>query len=168
MKSLKQYLAESEKTYEFKLRTVVEMSDEQLDKLERYLAKYNVESVSAPKKSILQKSPVGFGDYGPAEVHTLDIATRLAVTPHALHEEIARATGVPMGVIRVHYASESVMLDEMEESEETQDEGKSLLADANYKEAEKVKAADHYGDAYNKKFVKNLPKSKLQTEYKVK
>jgi hypothetical protein len=167
MKSLKQYLAESEKTYEFKLRSVVEMSDEQLDRLERYLSKYNVESVSAPKKSILQKSPVGFGDYGPAEVHTLDITTRLAVTPHALHEEISRATGVPMGVIRVHYASESVMLDEMEETQEKEDKGKSLLADANYKEADKVKSADHYGDAYNKKFVKSLPKSKLQKEYKV-
>lgn len=166
MKSLKQYLAESEKTYEFKLRTVVEMSDEQLDKLERYLSKYNVESVGAPKKSILQKSPVGFGDYGPAEVHTLDITTKLAVTPHALHEELSRAIGIPMGAIRVHYASEGVMLDEME-AEESKDEGKSLLADADYSEADKVKAADHYGDAYNEKFVKKLPKSVLQKEYKV-
>jgi hypothetical protein len=166
MKSLKQYLAESEKTYEFKLRTVVEMSDEQLDKLERYLAKYNVESVGAPSKSILQKSPVGFGDYGPAEVHTMDIATRLAVTPNALHEEISRATGVPMGAIRVHYASESVMLDEIEETV-TDEEGKSVLADAEYSEADKIKTEDYYGDAFNEKFVKNLPKSELAKEYKV-
>lgn len=168
MKSLKQYLTESEKTYEFKLRTVVEMSDEQLDKLERYLAKYNVESVSAPTKSILQKTPVGFGDYGPAEVHSMNIETKLAVTPSALHEEISRATGVPMGAIRVHYASESVMIDEIEETEAvTDEEGKSVLADADYSDAEKIKAEDHFGDTYNEKFVKNLPKSELAKEYKV-
>ena len=51
MKSLKQYLAESEKTYNFRLRTVAEMSDDQLDKLEKHLARYNVESVSAPNLS---------------------------------------------------------------------------------------------------------------------
>ncbi len=166
MKSLKQYLAESEKTYEFKLRSVVEMSNEQLDKLERYLTKYNVESVSAPRKSILQKSPVGFGNHGPAEVQSLDIKTRLAITPDALHEEIARATGVPMGAIRVHYLHQSEMLDEMEQ-EEADNDGKSLLADADYSEAEKVKSEDHYGDAYNEKFVKSLPKSELSKEYKV-
>ena len=59
MKSLKQYLAESEKTYNFRLRTVAEMSDDQLDKLEKHLARYNVESVSAPKTSIIQRSPAG-------------------------------------------------------------------------------------------------------------
>ena len=39
MKSLTQYLAESERTYNFRLRTVAAMSDEQLDKLETYLAR---------------------------------------------------------------------------------------------------------------------------------
>lgn len=165
MKSLKQYLAESEKTYEFKLRSVVEMSDAQLDKLERYLARYNVESVSTPRKSIMQKSPAGFGDYGPAEVHSIDFKTRMPASPNALHEEIARAIGVAMGAIRVHNASEAVLFDDVDETKS--DENKSVLADADYKESEKVDHSENYGNEFVEKFVKNLPKSDLQTEYKV-
>lgn len=167
MKSLKQYLAESEKTYNFRLRTVAEMSDEQLDKLERYLARYNVESVSTPKTSIIQKSPAGFGDIGPSAVTTIEIVTKLPSTPNVMQEEIAAATGVHIGSIRVY--NEGEFVEEAEELEEKSDEeGKSVLADADYSEAEKVDHSDNYGNEFVSKFVKNLPKSELATEYKVK
>jgi hypothetical protein len=168
MKSLAQYLAESEKTYEFIVRTIVEMSDDQLSKLERFLTKYNVESVSAPRKSILQKSPAGFGDVGPAEVYTLDVATKLSVAPYTLHEEISRATGVPLGALRVHYKAEGDLIEQDEQVEKENKKPTSLLADSNYKEAEKIKHKDYYGDDFIKAFVKKQPKSKLATEYKVK
>jgi hypothetical protein len=167
MKSLKQYLAESEKTYNFRLRTVAEMSDEQLDKLEKYLARYNVESVSAPKTSIIQKSPAGFGDIGPSAVTTIEISTKLPSTPNVMQEEIAAATGVHIGAIRVY--NEGEFVEEAEELEEKEtEEGKSVLADADYSDAEKVNHSDNYGNEFVDKFVKNLPKAELATEYKVK
>ena len=168
MKSLAQYLAESEKTYNFRLRTVAEMSDEQLDKLEKYLARYNVESVSAPKTSIIQKSPAGFGDIGPSAVTTIEIATKLPSTPNVMQEEIAAATGVHIGAIRVYNEGEFVEgIDDLEESDDSE-EGRSVLADADYSDAEKVDHSDNYGNDFVEKFVKNLPKSELATEYKVK
>jgi len=167
MKSLKQYLAESEKTYNFRLRTVAAMSDEQLDKLESYLARYNVESVSSPKTSIIQKSPAGFGDIGPSAVTTLEIVTKLPSTPNVMQEEIAAATGIHIGAIRVYNEGEFVEGIEDLEEEKT-DEGKSVLADENYSDAEKVDHSDNYGNEFVAKFVKNLPKSELATEYKVK
>jgi len=168
MKSLAQYLAQSEKTYNFRLRTVAEMSDEQLDKLEKYLARYNVESVSAPKTSIIQKSPAGFGDIGPSAVTTIEIATKLPSTPNVMQEEIAAATGVHIGAIRVYNEGEFVEgIDDLEESDDSE-EGKSVLADADYSDAEKVDHSDNYGNDFVEKFVKNLPKSELATEYKVK
>lgn len=166
MKSLKQYLAESEKTYSFKLRTVAEMSDEQLDKLERYLARYNVESVSAPKTSIIQKSPAGFGDMGPSAVTSVDITTKLPATPNVMQEEIAAATGIHLGAIRVYNENEFVEGIEEHEEENT-DESKSVLADADYSEADKVDHSENYGNEFVEKFVKNLPKSENMTEYKV-
>ena len=167
MKSLKQYLAESEKTYNFRLRTVAAMSDEQLDKLESYLARYNVESVSSPRTSIIQKSPAGFGDIGPSAVTTLEIVTKLPSTPNVMQEEIAAATGIHIGAIRVYNEGEFVEGIEDLEEEKT-DEGKSVLADENYSDAEKVDHSDNYGNEFVAKFVKNLPKSELATEYKVK
>jgi hypothetical protein len=40
----------------------------------------------------------------------------------------------------------------------------SVLADGEYKDAEKVKASDHYGDEYNSSFIKELMKVKKQKE----
>ena len=166
MKSLKQYLAESEKTYNFRVRTVAEMSDEQLDKLEKHLARYNVESVSAPKTSIIQRSPAGFGDIGPSAVSTLEIVTHLPCTPNVMQEEVAASTGISIGAIRVY--NEGEFIDEEEDLENaTDNESKSVLADADYSEAEKGDHKQHYGNEFVSNFVKNLPKSDLNKEYKV-
>jgi hypothetical protein len=40
----------------------------------------------------------------------------------------------------------------------------SLLADKDYKDAEKVNASDHYGDEYNSSFIKELMKVKKEKE----
>lgn len=166
MKSLKQYLTESEKSYDFRLRSVVEMTNEQLDKLETFLAKYNVESVKAPRKSIMQRAPRGFGAIGPAEVHMIDFTTKLPVSPAVLHEEISRKLGVGLGSIRVHSMLEEqeVWDDEFEVEDNT---GKSVLSDADYSDSEKVDHSEHFGNEFVTKFVKDLPKSKLNKEYKV-
>ena len=165
MKSLRQYLMESERTYEFRMRTISDISDEQLDKLERYLSRYDVKKVGSPSKSILHKSPVGFGGHGPAEVKTIEIVTGLAVTPNVLHEEISRATGIPMSEIIVLTASESAFADDQEEEKDKKPS--SLLADPDYMDAEKVNHEDYYGNDFVSKFVKELPKSNITKEYKV-
>jgi hypothetical protein len=167
MKSLAKYLAESEKTYNFRLRTVANMSDEQLKKLETHLARYNVESVSSPKTSIIQRSPAGFGDIGPSAVSTMEIVTHLPCTPNVMQEEVAAATGVHIGAIRVYNEGEYVEEEENLEEETTDEEGKSVLADADYSDAEKVEHKDNFGNDFVSNFVKNLPKSELHKEYKV-
>ena len=57
------------------------------------------------------------------------------------------------------------ILEEIEE--EKTEERESVLADADYSEAEKVKHDENYGNEFVSKFVKNLPKSELHKEYKV-
>lgn len=165
MKSLAQYLAESEKTYKFKVQTIAPMSDEQMEKVETYLQRYNVESVSAPKTSIIQKSPAGFGNIGPSAVTTFEVAVKLPTTPPALQEELANATNIHLGAIRVYNEGEFEEIHPLDEEEA--EEGKSVLADENYSEAEKVDHSDNYGNEFVEKFVKNLPKSELNKEYKV-
>ena len=164
MKSLKQYLAESEKTYEFRLRSLNEISDEHMDRIENHMKKYNMESMGAPKKTIMHK-PRGFADVGAQEVYIYDFATKLPATPHALHEEIASICGCSMGSMIVHNMKEAEELWEVEE--ESDEEAKSVLADADYSEAEKINPEDHYGDKYNEKMVKDNLGADLYKEYKV-
>ena len=64
----------------------------------------------------------------------------------------------------VNSMNESEELWEVEE--ESTEEATSVLADAEYKDAEKIKVEDHFGDEYNAKMIKNAPRSE-QTEYKV-
>jgi|13_taG_2_1085334.scaffolds.fasta_scaffold00415_12 hypothetical protein len=167
MKSLQQYLTESEKTYNFRLRTVSSLSEEQLEKLEIHLARYNVESVSTPKTSIIQRSPAGFGDIGPSAVSTMEIVTHLPCTPNVMQEEVAAATGIHLGAIRVYNEGEFVEEEEIIEEETTDEESKSVLADADYSDADKVEHKDNFGNEFVANFVKNLPKSELHKEYKV-
>ena len=164
MKSLKQYLAESEKTYEFRLRSLHEISDDHMDRIENHMKKYNMESMGAPKKTIMHK-PRGFADVGAQEVYIYDFATKLPATPHALHEEIASICGCSMGSMIVHNMKEAEELWEVEE--ESDEEAISVLADADYSEAEKINPEDHYGDKYNEKMVKDSLGAELYKEYKV-
>ena len=166
MKSLKQYLAESEKSYKFRLRSINEISDEHMDRIESHMKKYNMESMSAFKKTIMQPKPRGFGDVGPNEVYISDIELKLPATPNALQEEICRIVGCGMGSIIVNNMNESEELwDDMEET--TDEEPKSVLADAEYSDAEKVDHSENYGNEFVDKFVKEQPKGELNTEYKV-
>jgi hypothetical protein len=164
MKSLKQYLAESEKTYEFRLRSLNEISDEHMDRIENHMKKYNMESMGAPKKTIMHK-PRGFADVGAQEVYIYDFATKLPATPNTLHEEIASICGCSLGNMVVNNMNEAEELWEIEE--ESDEEAKSVLADADYSEAEKIVPTDHYGDAYNDKMVKDAVGAELNKEYKV-
>ena len=164
MKSLKQYLAESEKTYEFRLRSLNEISDEHMDRIENHMKKYNMESMGAPKKTIMHK-PRGFADVGAQEVYIYDFATKLPATPHALHEEIASICGCSMGSMIVHNMKEAEELWEVEE--ESDEEATSVLADADYSEAEKINPEDHYGDKYNEKMIKDSLGAELYKEYNV-
>jgi hypothetical protein len=166
MKSLKQYLVESEKTYKFKVQTVAHLTDEAMDKIEVYLARYNMESVSTPKTSIIQKSPAGFGNIGPSAVTTFEVELKLPTTPPALQEELANAANIHYGTIRVYNEGEFEEIHPLDEDET--EEGKSVLADEDYSDAEKVNHSDNYGNEFVAKFVKNLPKTELATEYKVK
>jgi hypothetical protein len=166
MKSLKQYLAESEKTYAFRLRSLNEISDEHMDRIETHMKKYAMESMGAPKKTVMHK-PRGFADVGAQEVYIYDFTTKLPATPNSLHEEIASICGCNLGSMIVNNMNEAKELWDIEESEDDDSEPTSVLADADYSEAEKIKVEDHFGDAYNEKMLKNAPKSELQKEYKV-
>ena len=163
MKSLKQYLAESEKTYEFRLRSLHEISDDHMDRIEAHMKKNKMERMGAPKKTIMHK-PRGFGDIGAREIYTYDFATKLPATPNSLQEEIAGICGC-IGEMIVNNMNEAQELWEV--AEDSDEEPTSVLADADYSDAEKIKTEDHYGDAYNEKMVKDAAGSELYKEYKV-
>jgi hypothetical protein len=162
MKSFKQYLQESKQTYTFRLKLAKELSNEELDRIERHLVKYDVQKFSAPKKLMLQGTPYDFPQLRGYEIYVTEFTTTYPVSAYQLHVEIQNLIGLPDGLMKVH--SDQEPLEKQEMAGESKDEATSLLADPDYKEAEKVDANDYYGDKYNTKFVQELLKLRKDKE----
>ena len=60
--------------------------------------------------------------------------------------------------------SDQEPLEKAEQQATAESNGKSLLEDPSYGEAETVKAEDYYGDKYNTKFVQELLKLRKEKE----
>jgi len=166
---LNEYLMESAKTHEFRLKTAVELSDDQLDKLEKHLRKYEAFDIDSPKRTILQSAPLDFHNIGATEVYIMDFKTELPMSPSILVNELVQKLGISERDIRVRNKLEPAEQEDAASMEEPAEGGReALLMDGEYSEAENAKAEDHYGDAYNTKFLDELNKARreLNKEYK--
>jgi len=156
MKSFKQYLQESKQSYKFRVKLACEPSSEQMDKIEGHLTKYDVESISAPKKLMLQSAPYDFPQLRGYEIHVVEFTTARPVSAYQVGIELQNIIGLGDGMLKVRSEHEPLEKQEME-ADGVDDEGRPvLLADADYSEAEKIDGADYYGDKYNTKFVQEL------------
>ena len=140
MKSLKQYLTEAEKEYNYKIKFLNVCTEEMQEKLEHVLSKYDVKNISAPKKSMFHKSPAGFTAEA-GEVHTIEATTKIPM-PLLVRDTIAQHCGCPETDITVSGLSDPFVDQEPQEYKE----GEAKLDDPEYKEAEDVKHDDYYGE----------------------
>lgn len=176
MKRLQQYLMESQKTYEFRMKTIVELSDEQLDKLENHLRKYEAYDIETPKRTIMQSAPLDFYNSGANEVYIIDFKTKLPVSPQILLNEIVSKLGIGEGSVRIRNRAEPLdeidtkYLEDSEKDTSKEKKKKALLTDPDYKEVKNPKADDYHGEKHKTKFMRELEKARkpLTTEYKIK
>ena len=101
MATLLEYLESVKKRYKCRIKLACGCSNEMLDKLERYLEKYDVESVSAPQKTILQKRPLDFPQLEMAEIYIVDFVANLPVSLQLLKTEVAELLRVSEGLVVV-------------------------------------------------------------------
>ena len=81
-KLFSQYLNESKKSWKFCIKTVHDLTDEQCDRIEKHLGKYDSKGLGAAKKTILQSAPRDFPNHKGYEVFThmiLKLISLLAV-----------------------------------------------------------------------------------------
>jgi hypothetical protein len=163
MKTFKQYLQESKQTYNFRIKLAKELTDDELDRIERHLIKYDVQKFSAPKKLMLQSTPYDFPQLRGYEIYVVEFTTGLPASAYQIQTEIQNLIGISDGFMKVR--SEHEPLEKQEQAmlgdEELQ---KSLLEDPDYSEAEKVNTEEFYGDKYNTKFVQELLKLRKDKE----
>ena len=164
MKSFKSYLVESEQKYKFRIKMAEMLDDETMNKLETALEKYEVASVSKPKKTPIQEHPMDFQTLKNAEVFIMDTELNYPVTAHQLYEYIVQTVGVPASHLVVINSDHPEEIAREEALKEQGDEYVAKLDDAEYKDAPKGKAEDSFGDKYNENMLKGLETRKYEFE----
>lgn len=163
MKNYKQYLVESEKTYKFKIKVADDVTDEQVDDIEKCLQAFDVVSVSKPKRLPIQDNPAGFDGLGAVPVYILDVELKYPTTDEQLKVLVVRASKLPA----THVLVTTEMQDEQEKLNvlniTADEDGKPILTQ-DYPAAD-PKVKELYGDSAVKISLKDVDDKKLKYQY---
>jgi hypothetical protein len=152
MKTFTQYLSESAKKYDFRVKVAGEFTAEQETELKTLLDKYTISSFKKTAKTPIQSLPLDFPQVRNCEVNIYEVSLDYPTTQQELTEYLSTELGVSKQHLVVRRPGEP------SEEYQTPSEPRkgALLDDPNYKEAGDPKFEDYYGDKYNSGFVKEL------------
>tara|TARA_B100000902_G_C27281327_1_gene901965 strand:+ start:789 stop:1280 length:492 start_codon:yes stop_codon:yes gene_type:complete len=157
MKSLKSYLVESEQTYKFRIKMAEKCSDETMDALESALQKYDVKSMSKPKKTPITEHPMDFQTLQNQEVFIMDTELNYPVTAYQLYEYISQTVGVPASHLVVINQDHP---EEMAREEAINEEEYESVLETDYDDSNNAK--DNFGDEYNENMLKAIESRKME------
>ena len=156
MKSLRSYLVESEQTYKFRIKMAEKCDDDTMNALETALEKYDVASLSKPKRTPIQEHPMDFQTLQNAEVFIMDAELKYPVTAHQLYTYISEVVGVPASHLVVINSDHP---EEIAREEAIKEEEYETLLGSDYKEE---KQEPTFGDEYNENMLKQLETRKYE------
>jgi len=155
MKSFTEYLTESKKQYNFRIKIAGDMSSEQEDNMKRLLGRFtNENTLTGFKKSKtpIQAVPLDFPQVKNCEVNIYEVTLDFPTTQFELTEYLAAELGIGKQNLVVRRPGEPSEEYQMP----TEKREGALLLDPDYKEAGSPQFEDYYGDKYNTGFVKEL------------
>lgn len=105
MKSFKEYLTESKKVYEFKIKLAHDVENA-AEKIKQALSKYNVESCKAVKRTPIQETQIDFPDHKNISVSIFDVATAYPANSAQVRAAVAETLGVTETCVKVRTPGE--------------------------------------------------------------
>ena len=94
MKNFLNYLEQSQKTYEFRIKIANIDPAEKLAMLESALDAYGLESLGKPKRLPLKESDVDFPNHGTVELYLMDAVLKYPCNEYQLRTIIAERAGI--------------------------------------------------------------------------
>lgn len=101
MKTFLEHLAESEKTFEFRIKIANYDPTEKMDRLESVLEAYGLVDISAPKSLPIMENNIDFPSLGAAEIYIIDATLSYPTTDQQLRAMISERWCVPAANIVV-------------------------------------------------------------------
>ena len=159
MKQFKEYLAESQRTYHYRIKMVGETPPDFLKNLEEKMQQFDIVRVSAPKTTPVQLKPADFPAFANDRVTSVDVELRYpAIEPQI--KQLAQILGFdPNRVIMLTAACEDSVDTEREKVEA---ENKDLLTDTDYPAPDREQKAlykDYATGPYDHAVLKNAYRS---------
>ncbi len=164
MSTLKHYLNESAKEYDFKIKIAGDVADDFTTRMETALQKYDVKKLSAGKKTPIQEHPLDFPQLKNISVNIFDLTTNYPVSAHALKEYIADYMRVSPAMVVVKKPGEPS--EEYQADMNKTSEYKNMLNTIEMGSASDVKPEEMFGDKANMSLLKELLKDRDE-RYKI-
>jgi phosphoketolase len=162
MTDFKQYLAESTKEYDYRIKVAGDLSEDFAARLETALKKYEVKSLSKGKKTPIQEVPLDFPNLKNTAVTIFELKTSYPASVFEMHSYISNIMRLQPNQLVVRKPGEPTeeYQEEIKVKAEKKSEFRSVLQDVEYKDAPKVKADEVYGDKANQSLLKELLKAR--------
>ena len=149
MKTFKQYLTESTKEHKFTLRFCSDLDEGEENRIETFLSKYDLKTMSKTSTTPITKNPMFFKDVENAKVSKIDIVTGYPLSADILRQQLSDLLSVNLAHVVVHPEG-------WEPQEEVEDEDKEALLASDYDETSDD--GKTYGKTFVDKFLKELEK----------
>ena len=162
MSTFEQYLTESAKQYDYKIKVAGEISDDFGTRMEQALAKYEVAKLSAGKKTPIQEHPLDFPMLKNQEVHIFELTTNYPASPREIKEYLADYMRMSPAMIMVKHPNAPE--EEYQAQMNTKSEYQNMLQTIEMGSAGDKKADEMFGDKANMSLLKELLKDKDKRE----
>ena len=162
MSTFKDYLTESTKSYDYKIKIAGEPKDIDKNALETALQKFDLSKMSAGKTTPIQSLPLDFPALSNEQVTIFDVTTNYPEAPRVMHEYLADLLKIPMSHMVVRKPGEPTEEYQDAMGAEKTSEFASKLQDVEMKDSPKVNKDEHTGDKYNMSLMRELLKTRSE------
>lgn len=165
MKSLKQYITESVKTYDYTIKIAGEVDSNFLDLFKFNLKKFDPIDISTPAKTPIQKSPVDFPELENQPVTIIKCNFRYPATEPMI-QQMVQLLGYNVNMVRVLSTSYADSLDSEMKGYENQASHSPLLNHTELEEQpDAKKASKAYGDSYLSSIKDQMKDSEIDIQF---
>ncbi len=160
MSTFKDYLTESAKSYDYKIKVAGVLADDFASKLESALSKFEVAKMSAGKKTPIMTMPLDFPHLSNEEVTIFDVTTNYPASQRVMHEYLSDILRVPETHMVVRKPGEPTEEYQNDMQVAQKSEYANKLLDIEMKDAPKVNAEDYHSTKANMGLLKELLKDR--------
>jgi hypothetical protein len=161
MKTFKEYLTESKKTYEFKVKIAGDCPKDCSKQLKLALSEFHLSSCSAGRSTPIQETLIDFPEHKNCAMTIFDITTDYPATSLQIRDKVAAGLGLALANVKVRNLKEEEEIQINHAHDEKS--GKALIGT----EYEPSNHQNLVGEEHKMSFLKDLEKQKHQgTQYK--